>query len=263
MSTFETLLTEQRDAVSVIRLNRPDVFHAINATMRKELLQILNDADRSREVRCIVLTGTGERAFCSGQDLNELTAGDPPFSLKAVLEEQYHPIIQRLVRMEKPVLAMINGVAAGAGFSLALAADVRIMSDSARLISVFVRVGLVPDCGSHWMLTRLVGPGRAFEYAALGEDIPADEALRAGLVNKVVPAAELESVTLGLAGRLAAGPTRAIGLMKRATRKSLSAGLEESLLYEAHLQQIAFETADCREGLAAFREKRPPRFSGS
>ena len=263
MSSYETLIVEPQDAITVIRLNRPEVFHAVNARMRLELLQCLRDAERSPDVRCIVLTGTGDRAFCSGQDLLELAAAGSPPPLKSMLEEQYHPIIERLSLGGKPVVAMINGVAAGTGLSFALACDLRIMSQSARLLPVWVRIGLMPDCGALWFLTRLAGAGRAFEFAALGQDIPADEALRAGLVNHVVPAAELESTALEHARRLAAGPARAIGLAKRGLRAALAAGLHETLTYEAQLQQIASETADHREALSAFLEKRPPRFSGS
>jgi 2-(1,2-epoxy-1,2-dihydrophenyl)acetyl-CoA isomerase len=158
---------------------------------------------------------------------------------------------------------MINGVAAGAGCSIALACDMRIMSSSAKLIEVFIRIGLIPDSGSHWFLPRLTGMARAFEYAATGRDIGAEEAERTGLVNRVVPPERLEEVTLETAGGLASGPTRAIGYIKRALNRALSTDLETLLAYEAYLQQAASETSDHKEGLAAFLEKRPAIFRGT
>jgi 2-(1,2-epoxy-1,2-dihydrophenyl)acetyl-CoA isomerase len=164
--------------------------------------------------------------------------------------------------MEKPVIGMINGVAAGAGLSLALACDMRIMSGTAKLIEVFIRIGLVPDSGSHWFLPRLVGMARAFEYAATGRDIPADEAERVGLANKVVPPEKLEAETMAIATALAKAPTKAIGLIKRTLNKSLAADLDTILDYEACIQQIASETEDHQEGVKAFLEKRQAEFKG-
>jgi len=164
--------------------------------------------------------------------------------------------------MEKPILGMINGVAAGAGLSIALACDMRIMADHAKLIEVFIRIGLVPDSGSHWFLPRLVGNARAFEYAALGEDITATEAERVGLVNKVVPSSSLEQTTREIALKLAKAPTKAIGLIKRTLNKSATTDLNALLEYEATIQEIASLTEDHKEGVAAFLEKRPPQFKG-
>jgi 2-(1,2-epoxy-1,2-dihydrophenyl)acetyl-CoA isomerase len=164
--------------------------------------------------------------------------------------------------MEKPVIGMINGVAAGAGMSIALACDMRIMADTARLIEVFIRIGLVPDSGSHWFLPRLVGMAKAFEYAALGQDISAAEAERVGLVNKVVPAGELETTTMDLARQLAKAPTRAIGLIKRTLNKAMTTDLDSLLDYEAIIQETASQTDDHKEGVAAFLEKRPAQFKG-
>ncbi len=164
--------------------------------------------------------------------------------------------------MEKPVICMINGVAAGAGCSLALACDMRVMSATAKLIEVFIRIALVPDSGSHWFLTRLVSMARAFEYATTGRDIGAEEAERVGLVNAVVAPERLEEETMALARRFAEGPTKSIGLIKRTLNKSLSSDLDTILAYEATIQQIASETEDHREGVAAFLEKRAPRFGG-
>jgi 2-(1,2-epoxy-1,2-dihydrophenyl)acetyl-CoA isomerase len=164
--------------------------------------------------------------------------------------------------IEKPVIGMINGVAAGAGLSVALACDMRIMSAKAKLIQVFIRIGLVPDSGSHWFLPQLAGMARAFEYAATGRDITAEEADRVGLVNKVVAPEELEKTTLALATELAKAPTKAIGLIKRTLNKALSTDLDSILDYEAYIQQIASETEDHKEGVSAFLEKRPAEFKG-
>jgi 2-(1,2-epoxy-1,2-dihydrophenyl)acetyl-CoA isomerase len=259
---YTTILSSVKDGICTITLNRPEVYNALNEQMKKELNDALKTAERDPNVRCIVLRGAGDKAFCSGQDLKEHTSGETRRSLKESLEKSYNPMIRRIRSMEKPVVGMINGVAAGAGLSIALACDLRIMADSAKLIEVFVRIGLVPDSGSHWFLPRLVGMARAFEYAALGEDIPPDEAYRVGLVNRVVPAAEIEKATMELAARLAAAPTKAIGLIKRALNKALASDLDSLLDYEAYIQEIASLTEDHQEGVRAFLEKRPARFKG-
>ncbi|MDH3251746.1 MAG: enoyl-CoA hydratase-related protein [Ignavibacteria bacterium] len=257
---YQTILYDVDRTVLTITLNRPDVYNALNEQMKKELNEAFKQAEGDTGVRCIVLRGSGTRAFCSGQDLKEHSGGKR--SLKESLERSYNPLIRRMRRIEKPVIGMINGVAAGAGCSLALACDMRTMSTEAKLIEVFIRIGLVPDSGSHWFLPRLVGLSRAFEYAATGRDIDAAEAERVGLVNRVAAPGELEEITMGLARDLADGPTRAIGLIKRTLNKSLKSDLDELLAYEAQIQQVASETADHREGVTAFLEKRKPRFQG-
>src|SRR5512135_961671 len=198
--TFETLLYDQQEHVLTITLNRPQSYNALNEQLKKDLHEALREAEKDAGVRCVVLRGAGDKAFCSGQDLKE--HAESKRSLKESLEKSYNPMIRRIRTMEKPVIAMINGVAAGAGCSLALACDIRIMSSSAKLIEVFIRIGLIPDSGSHWFLPRLVGMARAFEYAATGRDIPAEEAERVGLVNRVVAPEALERETLALAHSL-------------------------------------------------------------
>jgi 2-(1,2-epoxy-1,2-dihydrophenyl)acetyl-CoA isomerase len=260
MPPYETLLTDLREGVLTITMHRPDVYNALNEAMKKELNDAFKEAERQADVRCIVLRGAGEKAFCSGQDLKE--SQGKKRSLKESLQKSYNPLIRKMRGIEKPVIGMINGVAAGAGLSLALACDLRVMSDSAKLIEVFVRIALVPDSGSHWFLPRLVGMARAFEYAALGDDVGAEEAFRVGLVNRVVPASELEKETMALATRLAQGPTRTIGLIKRTLNKAQSATLDEILDYEATIQEIASNSEDHREGVTAFLEKRKAQFKG-
>ncbi len=256
----QTVLTELANNILTITMNRPDVFNAANEQMKKELLDAFRQAEKDPAVRCIVLRGAGEKAFCSGQDLKEYR--EAKSSMKEMLEKGYNPIIKQMRAMEKPIIGMINGVAAGAGFSFALACDMRIMSDRAKLIQAFVRIGLVADSGSHWFLPRIVGTAKAFEYAATGKDIDAAEAKEVGLVNQVVPAVELESVTYELAGRLAQGPTKAIGIIKRTLNKSLTMTFDELLSYEAMMQEVAAQSADHKEGVAAFIEKRTPKFEG-
>ena len=260
MPSYQTLLYNVTDGVCTITLNRPEVYNAFNEKMKEEFNDALKEAGRDAQVRAVVIRGAGDKAFCSGQDLKEHSGSKR--SLKESLDKNYNPMIRKIRTMEKPVIAMINGVAAGAGCSLALACDMRIMSTTAKLIEIFIRIGLVPDSGSHWFLPRLVGMSRAFEYAATGRDIPADEAERVGLVNKAVPPGALEVETLDLARRLAKAPTKAIGLIKRTLNKALASDLESILEYEALIQQIASGTEDHQEGLRAFLEKRQPVFKG-
>lgn len=261
MADFTTILYGLEAGVLTITMNRPERHNAINEAMKRELNDAMRNAEKDPAVRCIVLRGAGNKAFSAGQDLKEHTAERR--SLKESLEQSYNPLIRRMRTIEKPVIGMINGVAAGAGCSLALACDMRIMSSTATLIEVFVRIGLVPDSGSHWFLPRLAGMARAFEYAATGRDIGAEEAERVGLVNRVAPPDDLDRATLTLARELAQAPTRAIGLMKRTLNRALTADLDALLAYEAAIQEIAAGTNDHREGVRAFLEKRAAVFTGS
>jgi 2-(1,2-epoxy-1,2-dihydrophenyl)acetyl-CoA isomerase len=257
---YETILYNLEEGVLTSTLNRPDVLNAFNRKMTDELQDAFKKAERDAEVRCIVLTGAG-RAFSSGEDLKSRSAsGESDFG--STLRQRYNPLVARMRNIEKPVLGSINGVAAGAGCSIALACDLRIASEKARFIEVFVRVGLVPDSGSSFFLPRLVGLGKALEMAFLGDEMGAEEALRTGLVNRVVLQEELESATRELALRLAKSPTRAIGLAKRAINRALTMDLEQVLEYEVYGQETAGASEDHREGLAAFLEKRAPNFTG-
>ena len=259
MAVYETLLTETRDGVRVITLNRPDVLNAINAQIGEDLLGALREAEQAADVRCLLLTGAG-RAFCAGADLRDFTPGEA--SLGDLLRTRYNRIALRLRTMEKPVIAAVNGVAAGAGANLALAADLRIVSDHASFIEVFARVGLIPDSGGTWLLPRLVGVGRALELMFFAEPVDAAAAERLGIANRVVPHDDLMARAMEWAGRLAQGPTRAYGLIKRGVEHNLGVSFREGLEYEAFLQEIAGRTEDHREGVAAFLAKRPPTYSG-
>ena len=260
MNTYATVLNAVDAGVLTVTMNRPESYNAFNEQMKRDLNDAFRDAEKDPAVRCIVLRGAGTKAFSSGQDLKEHASASR--SLKESLEQSYNPLVRRIRTVEKPVIGMINGVAAGAGCSIALACDMRIMSSTAKLIEVFVRIGLVPDSGSNWFLPRLVGMARAFEYAATGRDIGAEEAERIGLVNRVAAPEALESVTMEIARALAAGPTRAIGLIKRTMNRSLSTDLDALLTYEAAIQEIASRTDDHREGVSAFLEKRAAVFTG-
>jgi 2-(1,2-epoxy-1,2-dihydrophenyl)acetyl-CoA isomerase len=208
----------------------------------------------------VILTGAG-RAFCAGQDLRERLQPDAA-PLGVEVRERYNPIVRAMRSLPKPIVGAINGVAAGAGASLAMACDLRIASEAASFALAFGRVGLVPDSGATWFLPRLVGPARAAEIALLGDSVPAAEALRLGLVGRVVAADQLADEAATMARRLAAGAPRALALTKRALNAAWDRDLDAALDYEAHLQDIAGRTKDHAEGLAAFIEKRPPSFTG-
>lgn len=248
------------DGVLTVALNRPELLNAINQQMAAELNDAVGFAGRATEVRCIVLTGAG-RGFCSGQDLRD-RAGTTGVSYGELLRTRLNPIVLGMHALEKPVIASVNGVAAGAGCSLALAADLRIASDRASFALSFSRIGLIPDGGATFLLPRLIGTARSFEIAFSGEPVIAAEALRIGLVNRVVAHDDLPTSVSQMAQRLAAGPTRAFGLTKRAFYAGLCASLDSALENEALLQEIAGQTGDHGEGLAAFQQKRPPRFEG-
>src|SRR4051812_18328857 len=250
--------TSREGAVLNVTLNRPDVLNALNAATHKALVAALKDA-RSDEIRAIVLTGAG-RGFCVGQDLTEFREGGG--DIGARLRGIYHPTITAIRSLEKPVIAAVNGPAAGAGLSLACACDLRIAADGATFVPAFVNIGLVADSGGTLFVTRLVGQARAFEWLCSGRRLTAAEAHAWGVVSEVVEADALAGRAAELASELAALPTRAIGMTKRLLDRAPTATLEEQLEWEAQLQAAATETDDFREGVAAFLEKRPPDFQG-
>jgi 2-(1,2-epoxy-1,2-dihydrophenyl)acetyl-CoA isomerase len=257
-ATYETILVEVAVGVATITHNRPESLNALNAAMRRELLTAFKAAGRDEAIRAVVVTGAG-RGFCSGADLRG-GAGERAF--RRVLTEEYNPLIVAIRELPKPVVAAVNGVAAGAGVSLALACDLVYASEEARFIQAFVRIGLVPDSGSTRTLVRALGRHRAAALVFGGEPLGAADARAAGLVNEVLPADELITAVHAAAAKLAAAPTRAIGLAKRAINHAEDALLSESLAMEASLQELAGRTEDHSEGAAAFAEKREPRFVG-
>lgn len=247
--------------VATITIDRPEALNALTVPVKVALREALESLAVDRAVRAVILTGAG-RAFCAGQDLAER---DQPNAapLEVEVRERYNPIIRALRSMGQPVIAAVNGVAAGAGASLAFACDLRIAAEEARFVLAFGRIGLVPDSGATWFLPRLVGPAKAAELALVGDPIDAAEALRIGLVSRVVPGDQLAAEARALAERLAAGAPLALSLTKGALERALTIDLDEALEGEAKLQGIAGASADHAEGLAAFRDKRSPRFSGS
>jgi 2-(1,2-epoxy-1,2-dihydrophenyl)acetyl-CoA isomerase len=251
--------TSQDGAVLTITLNRPDVLNAFNAAMHKAFAGALKEA-ADRAVRAVVLTGAG-RGFCVGQDLNEFReiAGD----IGGRLRENYHPNVLAIRRLEKPVIAAINGAAAGAGLSIACACDLRVAADSASFVPAFINIGLIPDSGGSYFVARHLGYARAFEWMMSGRKLSAAEAHAWGLVSEVVDDDDLAARTADLAAQLAAMPTRGIGMTKRLFDRAATGTLEEQLELEAQLQSAATETDDFREGVDAFLEKREPRFKGS
>ncbi|MCC7358756.1 MAG: enoyl-CoA hydratase/isomerase family protein [Anaerolineales bacterium] len=259
--TYTTLLYDLTGGVATLTLNRPEVLNAFNDEMAAEALTAVKTAERDPAVRCLVLTGAG-KGFCAGQDLQALRARAAAGSFRAHLERTYNPLISRLRALEKPVIAQINGPAAGAGLGLALACDLRYAAAGAKLRLAFSGIGLAPDSGTSFFLPRLIGPARAFELAATNAPLTAERALAWGLVNGVYPAEELAAAVRAVAEQLAAAPTKALGLTKRAFNQAAHLTLDEALAYEAQLQEIAGRTADYHEGVAAFLAKRPPAFRG-
>ena len=252
------------DGVAAIVLNRPDVLNAFNDELGFAVLEAVEKAAADPSVRCIVLTGAG-RAFSSGEDLGALSggyeSGTPP-ELGKTLVDRYNPLIRAIRNAPKPVVAAINGVAAGAGASIALACDYRIASDKAKLVLAFIKVGLVPDSGAVWFLTKMVGEARAMSLATSGRPVAAEEALALGLVDEVVPGDELEGRWRELSAELAAGPTRAFALTKHLVHEASERSLDEQLEAEVNAQTEAGRTSDHLEGVQAFLTKRPPRFEG-
>jgi 2-(1,2-epoxy-1,2-dihydrophenyl)acetyl-CoA isomerase len=257
---FRALEYAVTDRVAIITLSRPDALNAFDRTMKDELLTALRAAERDRSVRAVILTGAG-RAFSAGQDLREAFGGDNP-TLGEELRQRYNPIILAVRRLPKPVIAAVNGVAAGAGASLAFACDLRIAAEGASFVLAFGRVGLVPDTGSTWFLPRLLGPARAAELMLSGEPLSATRAQELGVVNGVVPGDSLLQEAKAWAARLAEAAPIAMALTKRALNRSQEVTLEDALAYEASLQGIAGRSADHAEGVTAFMEKRSPRFTG-
>jgi 2-(1,2-epoxy-1,2-dihydrophenyl)acetyl-CoA isomerase len=251
--------TTRAGAVLTITLNRPDVLNAFNSEMHRGLAAALKDA-RDGGVRAVVLTGAG-RGFCVGQDLTEFR--EAPGDIGSRLRSNYHPNIRAIRALEKPVIAAVNGAAAGAGMSLACACDLRIAADSATFVPAFINIGLIPDSGGSYFVTRILGPARAFEWLASGRRLTAAEAHAWGLVSEVVEAGALSSRAAELAAQAADLPTRGVGMTKRLLDHAVTATLEEQLEREAQLQAAATQTEDFKEGVAAFLEKRPPRFRGA
>lgn len=256
---MSVILKETKNNILYVTLNRPDSLNAFTSEMLMELQKAFKDAE-SDEIRCVVITGAG-KGFCSGQDLKDFESEKKTF--KEALEAKYNPLIRQMMNLPKPVICGINGTAAGAGLSLALACDFRIAVESAQLIEIFIGVGLVPDSASSFNLPRIVGLSKAFQMCTTAERLSAADAKRIGLVNVVVQNTEVLKVALDrYAKKFASAPTKAIGMIKKLLNTSFEKNLDEILNEEAICQDAAGNTSDYREGVNSFLEKRKPSFKG-
>lgn len=258
---YNALLFTIENGICSITLNRPDVFNSFNEELSAELIDALKKAAKDEKVRTVVLTGTG-KAFCTGQDLKDIKSQTGNRSLGDSVLRRYNPMILGVREMPKPVICKLNGVAAGAGASLALACDMIIASENASLLEAFTNVGLVPDSGSSFFLPHLVGYNKAFELITLATKISAKEAFDMGFIYKVVPHEELDAATNELAVRYANGPTKSYSMIKKMLNKAYTANLSQMLTEEYFGQEIAGRSEDYKEGVAAFVEKRKPVFRG-
>lgn len=257
---MSSILTELKGSVCILRLNRPDKFNSFNREMALLLQSELDNAANDPAVRSILITANG-KAFCAGQDLSELI-GENAIGIDKILGEHYNPIVKRIRSIEKPVVAAVNGVAAGAGANIALCCDVVLASSSSSFIQAFSKIGLIPDSGGTYFLPRLIGWQKASAIMMLADKISAEEAEKLGMVYKIIPAENFEAEALTIAETLAALPTRGLAFTKMALNQSMSQSWEQQLLTEDQLQQKAAKTYDYQEGVNAFLEKRSPNFKG-
>jgi len=259
----DVLRVEQRDGVAVVELNRPDARNAIDTALRSALIAQLDEIAHDAAVGAVVLCGAG-KAFCAGADLKGGSASGDSTARSAarVVALDFNPLLELLVRIDKPVIAAVNGPAAGFGMSMALACDLVVMAEDACLLSSFINVGLVPDGGATWFLLRRIGYGRTFEVLADAARLDAPRCLELGLANRVVAPGDLRDSAVSWARELAARAPMAMALTKRLARLSQAANLSDALALEAELQALCLATADTREAMTAFAEKRPPRFTG-
>lgn len=257
MSSIQFKITQN---VGVIRLNRPEVFNSFNKEMAKAMQEKLDECESNDDVRAIYIIGEG-KAFCAGQDLQEVTDPNGP-ELTSIVRDHYNPIIERIRNIEKPIVGAVNGVAAGAGANIALACDVCVAAESAKFIQAFSMIGLIPDSGGTFTLPRLVGMQKASALMMLGDRVPAKEAERMGMIYNYFPDEDFENESMKLAVKLAGMPTKGLGLTKRALNLSMISDLTTQLKVEEELQTMAGSTHDYNEGVAAFLAKRKPEFKG-
>lgn len=257
---MEPIVLEVKGSVGCITLNRPDKYNSFTRELALAMQEALKTCRDDENVRCILITGAG-KAFCAGQDLGEVTREDGP-SLSTILSEHLNPLIRLIRDIEKPIVAAVNGVAAGAGANVAIACDITVAAPKASFIQAFSKIGLIPDSGGTFFLPRLVGLQRAAAYMMLGEKVSAEEAAQVGMIYKVLDDEDFQGAALALADRLAQMPTRGLGLTKRALNQALSNDLERQLAVEEQLQNSAGQTHDYNEGVSAFLEKRAPVFKG-
>lgn len=260
---YETILFDVSDGAARLTLNRPDRLNSFTVQMHTEVADALSSVEKRADVRVLLMTGAG-RGFCAGQDLSDraVAPGGDGVDLGESLENRYNPLIRRLISLRKPVVCAVNGVAAGAGANIAFAADIVIAAKSARFIQSFSNIGLVPDSGGTWILPRLAGHARALGLALTGEPLSAEKAESWGLIWRAVDDDQLKAEADKLVGRLASGPTKGLAAIKMAMRRGWLSSLDEQLDLERDLQRELGRSDDYREGVAAFTEKRSPKFTG-
>ena len=259
---MKSILLKIENNIGFITLNRPDVFNSFNREMALLMQESLDTFANDTDVRAIVITGSG-KAFCAGQDLKEVTTPELNPGFRKILEEHYNPIIQKIRNIEKPIIAAVNGVAAGAGANIALACDIIVATEHGSFIQAFSKIGLIPDSAGTFFLPRLIGFQKASALMMLGDKVSAQEALSLGMIYKIFPVAFLEEEVLALATTLANMPTKALGLTKRLLNQSMTNNLEQQLALESELQIEASSSNDYNEGVTAFVEKRKPEFKGN
>jgi 2-(1,2-epoxy-1,2-dihydrophenyl)acetyl-CoA isomerase len=257
---MSSILFEIKDSIAFITLNRPEKYNAFNREMALLLQEKLDECKESREVRCVYIAGAG-KAFCAGQDLDEVVDPNGP-KVVNILADHYNPIITKIRNLDKPVMAAVNGVAAGAGANLAIGCDIVVATQSASFIQAFSKIGLIPDTGGTFFLPRLIGLQKAMALSMLGDKVTAEEAERMGMIYKVLPDDSFLSASLAIATTLAQLPTKALYFIKKALNQSFISSFEEQLHAEEILQQRASATYDFKEGVQAFLEKRKPNFKG-
>ena len=268
--SYQTIIYEKKGNVAVVTLNRPDKLNSINVQMRNELIEAFTEVDTDKDVRAMVLTGAG-RAFCAGGDVAEMVGGEEDGSGGSIRDTELYQalsgrdarVIQKLYNVEKPTIAMVNGVAVGAGFAISLACDLRVGSEKTRFMNAFVRVGLSPGWGSTWLYIKIMGLSKALEYLYTGDFIEAPEAEKLGVLNRLVPIDDLESETMALAGKIAAGPPQAIMLAKLQSREALKLDFDVAVRMSIADEAFTVGSADHEEGVTAFREKRQAEFRGN
>jgi len=257
---MESIIFKIENGIAFVTLNRPEKYNSFNREMALGLQKIIDDAVDNKEIRCIYITGSG-KAFSAGQDLQEATDPDG-FEISDIVREHYNPLIQKMREIEKPIVAAVNGVAAGAGANIALACDITVAKNSASFIQAFSKIGLIPDSGGTFFLPRIIGMQRAAALTMLGDKVSAAEAEKMGMIYKAFPDETFEEEALAIAQKLASMPTRGIGLTKRAFNYSCHNDLDTQLGIEEQLQAAASITSDYQEGVSAFLEKRKPTFTG-
>ncbi|TLV00318.1 enoyl-CoA hydratase/isomerase family protein [Dyadobacter luticola] len=257
---YQNIIYESKNGIATITLNRPEVYNALNPVMIAEITQAMQEAENDATIRVVILTGSGEKAFCSGADLKDALSS--PKSACEILQEFYDPMIRSIRNIPKPVVAKLNGLAVGAGCSLALACDIIIAREDAYLSLLFVQIGLMPDAGATFSLPRRVGIAKAFELSSTGRKVYAPEAEQIGLINKSVPAEELDREIEQLSNYYRSAPTLAIAAMKKVLNESYQSNLSQIQDFERENQEMLFKTRDAQEGISAFLQKRKPDFQG-